>query len=447
MKRQLNIIFASAFFFIIMISYQNCGITQQGSLFGQTTYSLMPYELKVNQLAYLSCSEQGNVANDHGVFFTFRSGAYGSDAGVRLTDDFLYKTRRKSPTQIMDLLFEDVGTSLTRLQFASRRSGSLNSMFVNGDSSGGTEEIDYDYVLGDFGSDEMSASLLTAPNLSYLNYWPPAGVNNDAYLQGSVVYNSSETLANQVRNFFAQDGVLTWAYADSAKPQNVRSPSLYDDPDDGGKDDGTNNSTPNKALGIGMRISFKQPQVANWYAGTNGSVPVAMPKRVLASVSTYDLSNLKTVGSWSCPSDMQFRVIYPDDIWNIGDPDNPNDDSPHDPSNDNNFQANPIGSAGLRPGDLAKLCPQRLDSHPDNTGVHAAALAIVRRSLPASDWYVNIANKCIIPKRYVNGSCYGIDSGTNVTRSPAYNPMGNCNPAINTANMGVCGHFLSICYQ
>lgn len=411
-------------------------------MFEKKSLSLMPYELKINQLAYLSCSEQGNVANEHGVFFTFRSGSYGTDAGIRLTDEFLYQTRRKSPTQIMDLLFEDAGTSLARLQFSTRRSGSLASMFVNGDSGGGTEEIDFDYVLGDFGSDEMSASLLTAPNLSYMNYWPPAGVNKDAYLAGSLVYNSSEFLSNQLRQFFAQDGVLTWIYADSAKPENVRSPSLYTNPDD----DGTNNSTPNKALGVGLRVSFKQPLVANWYAGTGGTVNLAMPKRVLASVASYDLATLQSEGSWSCPPDLQFRVVFPEDIWNIGDPNDPADDSPHDPTNDNNFQANPKGSA-LVGADLPKLCPQRLDSHADNTGANAAKLAIVRRTLPVSDWYVNIASRCIIPKKYVKGSCYGIDSGTNQTRSPAYNPMANCNPAVNGPSTGVCGHFLSICTQ
>lgn len=443
MKRQLNILLASAFFLVIMISYQNCGVSQQGSLFDKQTYSIMPYEVKVNQLAYLSCSEQGNVANDHGVFFTFRGGAYGSNAGVRLTDDFLYKTRRMKPTQIMDLLFEDAGTSLTRLQMATRRSGSLNSMFINADSGGGTEEIDFDFALGEFGSDEMSAALLTSPNLSYLNYWSPAGVNKDAYFEGTLVYNSSEALAQQLRQFFSQDGIIAWAFADSAKPANVRSPSLYDkvdDKDDDGEDDDGDAVATNKALGMGLKVVFKQPLVTNWYSG--GTVSVAMPKRVLASVTPYDLSNLKQQTAWQCPSDMQFRVIYPDDIWAINDPNDVNDDAPHDPSNINNFEPNPGGA-----GASDKLCPQRNDNEADNTGTYAARLAIVRRSLPASDWYVNIRYKCVIPKKFTNGSCYGIDAGTNVTRSPAYNPKGNCNPAINSAGVGVCGHYLSICYQ
>ncbi len=444
MKRQLNILISSAFFLVIMISYQNCGVTQQGSLFDKATYSIMPYEMKVNQLAYLSCSEQGNVANDAGVFFTFRSGAYGSSAGVRITEDFLYKTRKMSQTQIMDLLYEDPGTSLSRLQLATRRSGSLSSMFINADSGGGSEEIDFDYVMGDFGSDEMSASLLTAPDMSYLNYWSPAGVNKDAYFEGTLVYNSSESLSNQLRQFFAQDGILAWAYADAAKPANVRSPSLYDDPD---SDEDTDNSATNKALGVGMRIGFKQPLAANWYAGTAGPTDTTVPKRVLSSVSTYDLATLKSTGNWQCPNTLQFRVIYPDDIWELNVLSNPNDDAPHDPSNDANFETNPIKDNVLHADDLPKLCPQRLDNHADNTGAYAARLAIVRRSLPASDWFVNIRYQCIIPKKSVKGSCYGIDAGTNETRSVAYNPMGACNPAISSSGLLVCGHYMSICYQ
>ncbi|MCC6138215.1 MAG: hypothetical protein IT287_06260 [Bdellovibrionaceae bacterium] len=447
MRKKLNILITSAFFFVILISYQNCGTGQQGSLFDKQTYSTIPYELAVDQIAYMSCAEQGDVANDQGMFFTFRAGAYGENAGVRVTEDFLYETRRINNQQRMDILFEDPGTALSRLQFSVRRSGSLNSMFVNESTGGNTEEIDFDYVFGDFGSDEMSASLLTNTTGAYLNYWSPAGVNRDAYFEGTLVYNSSESLAQQVRQFFAQDGVLTLAYADTTKPENIRSPAYYDT----GEDEEEEPVTTNQALGLGFKLAFKQPLPTNW--GYTGSPHVNMPKRVLQSIFEY---NLETPGKgattgWSCPKELQMRILFPDDIWEINVVSDPMDDQPKVPSvayeNDVNFEDNP--ETVTHPSSMNKLCPQRNDSHPDNSGNAdlQARLAIIRRSLPVSDWYVNLTNQCIIPKRYTKGSCYGIDNGTNDTRSPEYNVKVSCDPTINSSGVGVCTHFFSLCYK
>lgn len=426
MKQKLSLITTALFFLMILLSYQNCGVQQEGSLFRATTYSTLPYEFSVDQIAYMSCAEQSGVSNEHGVFFTFRSGAYGDAAGVRLTEDFLYETRRMTDSRRMDLLFEDAATSNSRIQFALRRSGQLGSMFVNESSGDGVEEIDFDYIFGDFGSDAMSASLLTMSPSQYMNYWAPAGVNKDAYFEGNLVYNSSEALAEQVRQFMSQDGLLTFAYADLSNPQDLRSLYLYEQDDEGNDVVAPSNV----AIGVGLKLSFKQPNVFNW--GYTGAADVTMPKRVLSSISERDLTNPTGVkaSQWSCPSTLQFRIIFPEDIWAVG--------QPEDPSDDNNFEPNP-GAAGL-------LCPQRSDSHVENSA-NPDLLALVRRSLPVSDWYVNIAHQCVIPKRYTKGSCYGIDQGTNETRSPNYNVSMRCNPAINTVDAQVCSHFVSICYK
>lgn len=447
MRKKLNILVTSALFFIVLVFYQNCGTQQQGSLFAKQSYSTSPYELAIDQIAYMSCSEQGDVANDQGMFFTFRAGAYNSTSGVRLTEDFLYDTRRINNSQRMDIMFEDPGTSLSRLQFSVRRQNSLNSMFVNQDTGGQTEEMDFDYVFGDFGSDEMSAALLTTTTGEYMNYWSPAGVNKDAYFEGTLVYNSSESLAQQVRQFFAQDGVLALAYADTNKPENIRSPAYYNS----GDEETDVPVATNEALGLGFKLAFKQPLPANW--GYTGSPHVNMPKRVLQSVNEYNLTTpgSGSSGQWNCPLELQMRIIFPDDIWEINDPNNPNDDQPKVPSiafeNDVNFEDNP--ESVTHPSSMNKLCPQRNDTHSDNSGTAAlqARLALIRKSLPVSDWYVNLTNRCIIPKRYTKGSCYGIDNGTNDTRSPEYNVKVNCDPAINSSGVGVCTHFFSLCHK
>jgi len=426
MKQKLTLVSTALFFLLILFSYQNCGVQQQGSLFRAASFSTLPYEFTVDQVAYMSCAEQDGVANDHGVFFTFRGGAYGEQAGLRLTEDFLYETRRLSESQRMDLLYADSATALSRLQF-SLRNPSHFGMFINESSGTGVEELDFDYIFGDFGTDAMSASLLTIPVGSYMNYWAPAGVHRDAYFEGSLAFNATEALAEQVRRTIGQGSLLSFAYADLSEPDQLRSLALYD-----AETSEDSADTANYAIGLGLKLAFKQPNAFNW--GYTGVPHVTMPKRVLQSVSERDLSDPNRVGTavWSCPSTLQFRIIFPDDIWI--------DDIPvKDPSDDNNFEPNPGTLSGL-------LCPQRSDSHAENAA-NPELLALVRRSLPVSDWYVNIAHQCIIPKRYTKGSCYGVDQGTNDTRSPNYNITQRCNPAINTGDARVCSHFMSICYK
>lgn len=433
MKKKLNILVISALFFVILAAYQNCGTEQQGSLFASKSNSTVPYEMAIDQIAYMSCAEQSGVANDSGVFYTLRAGAYGANAGVRLSENFLYTYRRKNDAGRLDVLYEDAGTTLSRLQFSIRRQAQLNSMYVNQTSGGGTEEVDFDFVFGDFGSDAMSASLLGADVGKYINYWSPAGVNKDAFFEGTLVFNSSELLAQDIRRFFSSEGILALAFAEVTNPATLRTPADYDSLNDEAETENENgNVISNQALGVGFKLDFRQPSVLNW--GYAGAAHVNMPKRVLSSVSERDLSNpnKSVTSNWACPADLQFRILFPDDIWRVG--------APKDPSNNANFADNPGAPA-------TKLCPQRNDNHADNTGVYAARLAYARRSLPISDWYINVRHQCVIPKRYTKGSCYGVDQGTNDTRSPEYNVTARCNADINTTGIGVCSHFLSVCYK
>ena len=79
----------------------------------------------------------------------------------------------------------------------------------------------------------------------------------------------------------------------------------------------------------------------------------------------------------------------------------------------------------------------------------ARPTAFSRNSLPASDWLVNQAQHCIIPRSYQAGSCYGLDAGLNnqVRRTPVYGVANTCNAATNANGTGVCAHFVSICVR
>lgn len=412
MKKHISVFFAAITFFVIMISYQNCGTEGTGALFQKSTSYGLPYETKVNQLAYMSCSEQLDVPNDDGVFFTFRLGAHGADAGLRLSEKFVYETRRKDNHDKLGILADDAPTSLTRLQFSMRQRSNLQRMYKNPDSGEGTEEFDFDFIFGDFGTDAMSASLIKQAPGSYLNYWSAGGITKDAYFEGTLVFNYAEVRSEEVRQMLTRDWVLALGYGNATDPATIRTPLDYmeDDEDD-------SEISSNQAYGVGLRVSFKQPDPTNWqYMG----VPhVNLPKRVLATVTDYDLSLPDTVsGQWTCPSRLQFRIVNngldaAERDWDDDDP----------------------GLAGVQ-----ALCP--IGNDPANP---SEDLKMVRRSLPASDWYINMARQCIVPRRYTLGSCYGLDKGVTpqVTRTPVYDITKSCNPAINPA----CSHFVSICYR
>ncbi len=410
----------------MLLAYQNCG-TDSGlgnSIFAKSNEFPSPYDLKVNQVAYMSCSEQKDVPNEDGVFFTFRAGAYGEGAGLRLSDSFLYEARREDEFDKMEILATDAPTVMTRVQLAMRQPALLSRMFVNADSNGGLEEQDYDFVFGDIGSEEMSASLIKLAPGQYMNYWSAGGINEDAYFSATLLFNGSETLANTVRSSLESKAwALVFGFTDPVDPTAIRTLedfTLNDDTSaEGGNSSGGSSGDTSTAstesvaggspYGVGLRVSFKKPLASIWGLG---EAHPNMPQRVLESIQDFNLENPgSTNASWSCPTSLQFRIIHPDDVFN---------------------------SDGTTKN--ASLCAVVHDP-----AVPSDLLKIVRRSLPAQDWYVNLAQQCVIPRKHVAGSCYGVDQGTQVRRTPVYGFNNACNPALNAGGTGVCSHFVSIC--
>ncbi|MCB9072459.1 MAG: hypothetical protein H6623_02465 [Bdellovibrionaceae bacterium] len=412
MSKKWSLFFTSTMCFFLLLSYQNCGTEQQGSYSSSQGNFGIPYETRLDQIAYMSCAEQSGIDNDAGMFFTFRLGAYGNSAGIRITDGFYSQTRRAKNQERMQILGDDTGTALSRLQFSVRQQKKLSYMLTNQDTTEGVEEQDFDFVLGDLGSDEMSASLLTLSSGTFMNYWAAGGITRDAQFAGTMVFNGSESQAQDLRNKLTQDWMITLGFSEFTNPRALRTPAAYDTTTDASNSDTTPTDT---ALGTGLMVKFKQPDPTRW--GQTGAPHPTMPKRVLSTIYEVDLASPKKVlASWSCPSSLQLKVVYPEDAAN---PD-------------------PVNAA-------QQVCPQVEDDHADNT-VDQARLALIRRTLPAVDWYVNIAHQCVIPRRYVKGSCYGIDSGTKDARVAEQNLTTVCNPSVQEGSL-VCSHFMSICYR
>jgi hypothetical protein len=412
MRKKASIAVLTVLCLSMLIVFQNCGSDLPTNYFSSQGGSNDLYTMKVDQLAYMSCAEQQDVANEQGMFFTFRAGAYGDTAGLSLSSSFLEKYKYKKNREVLSILEQDTIIGGSQIQFSVRKQSNLAQMFISNGSSDGVDGLDYDFTFGILGSEELSASLLTTNSTrsGWLNYWSPAGVNYDAYFQGTMTFNNSESDANAVRNAMTAGGyVLTTAFGDTTNAANIRFPDYTVD------DDTTNDDSEvpsNVAFGVGLKLGFKQPTPLNWnYAGTPY---ISMPKRVLASVSEYDLSSpSRSKGTWTCPTNLQFRVIYPTDATLA----------------DNTGVGTPLCGVAEDPASPS------------------ADLLRVRNSLPSQDWYVDMAKKCIVPRRAAVGSCYGIDAGTKDTRRVNYKVTTACNPDIVNASADVCAHFVSICYK
>jgi hypothetical protein len=301
---------------------------------------------------------------------------------------------------------------------------------MNGGTTSGVEEQDYDFVFGNLGSNEMSASLLGLDTDEYMNYWAPGGIENDAYMQGSLVFDAAESVAQDMRNFLERNGgLITLGYATPLDPGSLLTRASYstnlDDDGDGLNNDLDDDIVPaNEAYGVGLKVSFKVANPANWgyTLGSRNNTPLSnLPKRVLAAVYEYDLTSpQQTKATWSCPSALQLRIV-----------------APADKDTDDSYPFNPV----------RKLCPDAAD--PTNA-TDFANFQIVRKSLPVSHWKINWARRCVVPKFYTKGSCYGVDDSATptVSRSVMYDftrsrANNSCDPAINRA----CLHFVSICLK
>ncbi len=409
MKKKMSVVISLVITAIVLFSYQNCGVEAPQSYFDQEQLSQLPYQATVDQVAYMSCAEQGNVVNDPGVFFTFRVGAYQEGSGLALSDTFMEYTRRSEPDDRAVLLMQEMNSKNYRLQFSVRKQSDLGTMYINSTSGTGIESIDYDFVFGDLGSSEMSASLVGLNTGEAMSYWSPGGITADAYMSGSMVFNASEALAADIRNFMTNTGILAVGFSTDNEPGVLLNRSAYfitgaDNDGDGSNEDSDDMSVPaNQAFGVGLKVTFRQPLPSNW--GYTGVAHLNLPKRVLNSVQEYDLSKPTTIKStWTCDAKYQLRIFYP-------------------------------GTEGT-------LCP---DVAAPTSGTNLTDYQIVRNSLPASDWKINWSKKCVVPLRYALGSCYGINStgSTPVTRTAVYDITQTCDPAVNS----VCAHFVSICLR
>ena len=374
--------------FFILVAFQNCdssvpvsGDDRVTSLAKEQDFV---YDTVVDQIAYMSCSEvQNQLGADTSTYFTFRLGAYSTQAGIRLKDSFMELTDKSSVTERLDVLNIGPGSKAMQLQMALRPSNDLQSIFAIG-GGGGKQSEDFNTIFTVLGEDYPSSLMLAAYENGARVRYARDSSGQGYRIEGELRFAEVETLANQVRDFLTNTGVLALTYQDSAENGTaaIAPQDLYPN----------ENREPRtrSVYGSGLGINFRSP---------GGTVPA----RIISSVQERSLENPSDTASrrqWTCNGADVFKIILPEDAVAQG--------------------------CNMLPDDLSNA--------------NRARLEYLRRSLRPEDWYIDLANNCIVPKKFLAGNCYGKQASETIE----YNPANACDPAVGNVTP-LCPHYVSIC--
>ena len=409
---------------LVLGLFQNCTSSVP---FGDTNYysklvssSTFPYEVGFDQVAYLSCSEQGNIQSDgYGAFFTFRMGAY-KNLGIRITDEYRNSIEKVTDETVISALQESLISSGTRLQFALRTLDNLQFMYVDGENNQeGLEGSDFQSFFSQMGSGDLSRLLWSLEPEKYLRNYISGHRALEYRFEGQVNFMASQSMERGLRSFFGNRGLITLTFANNGESQPLGPGSFLEmqqETDNEAINDPANDVRQN-VFGMAVQPRFKQPNIS-W----GGSPGPDMPPRVMASITEYIIDDRKEISDlrpWECSDDMQFMIVLPAY-------------ASYQPLDD---EGNPIGERIIR----CAMKPDPIDPDPQ--------LKIIRQSLFSEDWYVDLELSCVVPKEgfVVEGTCYGINSNTQQTHRINYDTFSEeCGFQ---SEQGLCPHYASICYR
>ncbi len=370
--------------------------TSQESVIEKTAKTLpFAYDAVLDQFTHMSCTNMPvstGTSFSTSAYFTYRMGAY-NQGGLTLTDSFYTTLRKfKFDQQAEILSASDINTN-TVLQLSMRERLNYQNLYLR-TGSNPTANQDYWNMLTTLGSAETAQTLVNNPagsRVKFLRNGNPGGYR----LEGSLYFSDNATMVQATRAFLSggasTSGLITMTFSNGAT--QARSPA-----------DVSETSTVNKSrvvYGRGYAPSFGLPNLStvpggNLYSGTTNPYPANV---VTAMTETsLDGTQLNPSPDWACPATLQLRII----------------------------RAADVGKAGTR-------CDRKSD--PANPSVE---LKLLRNTLKVEDWYIDLANNCMIPKRS-GPDCYG-------ARQDIVYTMGDACSA-DSAGQSNCVQYASTCYR
>jgi hypothetical protein len=371
-----------------------------------TSSPIFPYEVGVDQVAYMSCSEQEDIFND-GTFFTFRVGAYDSK-GIRLTDEFRQSLRQIYPEDVPAVLSQSLSSARSNLQLAIRTMDNLQLMYVDQDNGeDGSNGFDFNNFFPNMGDEALNQILWSMEPGDYLRVFPSAQFSEQYRFTGELKFMKSQIMENDLRTFFGSRGILAVTFAEALEITPLGPGSFTNLQEEAGLNfsNNTNNLAAN-VYGAAIQPRFKQPSLRGGNSGPD------LPPRVLASVTDVPIDervNINFERPWVCPENMQFMIVLPEHATDE--------------------------SGRVR----CRMEPDPINPNED--------YRILRQSILGEDFYIDMVNRCVVPKpdHTVEGSCYGRNENTNLTFDINYDTYQvSCGFGDDS---GLCPHFVSVCHR
>lgn len=384
----------------LILTFQNCS---QASFDGENEESSFEsglpfaYSAKIDTISYMSCSGMSDNAPSRRAYYTIRAGAYGTCnpadvncspfssplAGLSMSNDFREATKYYDKKQKAHLFSMSDKNANTFLSLSIRSTGDYQLPWKEGNLAAGEE---LDAMLPSLDSPAIAGPLGFSSPGQTLNYFP--GSHSQRLMEGSLRYYNFENTSKLTRDTLNnREALMVLGFSNSADPLDVglRSPDQAEP---------TQTQLPgNRAYGTGYYLGFSLP--FGYSAGEQRTLSAAQ------GVEEINLmNNQPNNASWDCSANYQFMVVRPEDK-----------------------------ASG------AVNCDATIDRYADAN--QQAALNAIRRVLRVEDWFVDVARKCIMPKR-TGDYCYGNVQGRQIMYGVA-----SC---INDGTR-MCPHFVSVCIR
>ncbi len=381
----------------LLSSFQNCSepLNDSADEMMQAALDAMPFAFQstVDEVAYMSCTRMTNF--DQTAFFSFRAGAYNGGSGLALTPSFLSATQYYTSDMRAQVFQQSSANMGAQLQLAIRQVGNYQNV-LSGNQGAVTPGQDTSIFLMELDQNPIASQLGALQMNQWQNYFSGNSfsyANQSGLMQASLEFMESETAALSVRtNLQNRQAALTLTFTstNAAGDNSARGPA------------GAIGST---VYGTGYLINFQNP--AGWSVSD---------QRVLSSISEMDLGGgtLTLPHAWTCPAGMEFMIIQPQDVF-------------------------PTGNI---------ICHETADPAPSTLSASDQQIYFaLRNALPASDWFIDMTNHCVVPTSNVAAaSCYGDRTGLPPIDyvSTACTPF---NQNTNGGAIGTCPHWVSVCIR
>jgi hypothetical protein len=253
---------------------------------------------------------------------------------------------------------------------------------------------DYVNIFEPLGTMDLSDLLVRTDPASRLRYLRNGTVFGSRF-EGSLFFTKNPTLANSIRSYLRNDAFLAQTFSHTSVGPSG-SPSSSDTLARSPRDviEGSKANPYTQVFGRGYYLKFAQPTV--------GATPssATFPNVILREVSELNLissTDRTGLGTWTCPDALRFRIVRPEDV-----------------------KANLVACA---------MAP--------DPAILTQELSIVRNQIRVEDWYVDMTNRCIVPKKSTT-ACYGAG-----VKQVSYDITQSCTEGVDPA----CVSFASVCYR